>query len=204
MSERSPKITSFDQQLVEALRPDPAPENMRRRLLQTAHGVDKQRKMHRTWQAFCVAATIMLLLGSGTWAWFLNWNNHEGERFTRAAIRTYMEVQTMEFTVDDQEPVEKCMERCRQWSKKSVGFTAHLPKGFSEQTLIGGRACTMASCRAACYYFKDGRAVFVFDRTLRGLDPESKKRPLILASGIRGTAWNEDGRGYILVQPLNL
>ena len=96
------------------------------------------------------------------------------------------------------------MERCRRWSAKAVGFSAHLPKGLANQPLKGGTACIMASCRAACFFLKDGRAVYAFDRTIRGLDADSKQRPLVLASGHRATAWNEDGRGFILVEPPNL
>ncbi|HEY3399663.1 MAG TPA: hypothetical protein VGK03_03445 [Geothrix sp.] len=203
MSEKSTSTTGFDQQLINTLRPDPAPDDLRRSLLRTAKGSDTRRTTHQTWQAFGIAATIMLMLGSGAWGWFSHWNSHEGERFTRAALQTYMEVRSMDFSVDDtaQESVEQCMERCRRWSIESVGFTAHLPKDFANQPLRGGRACTMASCRAACFYLKDGRAVYVFDRTLQGLDTDSKKRPLILATGHRGTAWNEDGQGYIVVEP---
>jgi len=47
------------------------------------------------------------------------------------------------------------------------------------------------------------RAVYALDRTLKGLYDDSKKRPLILASDHRGTAWNEDGRGYLFVESPN-
>ena len=47
----------------------------------------------------------------------------------------------------------------------------------------------------------DGRAVYVFDHLLKGLDADSINRPLVVASGHRASAWNEDGRGYILIEP---
>jgi len=198
MNEKSAGATRFDQQLAEALHLSSAPEDLRHSLLRAAesHGA------RRTWHALGIAATLMLLLGSGAWGWMAHWNRHEGERFSQAALQNYMGVQRLDFIVDGsaQDSVEQCMERCKRWSIKAVGFEAHLPKGLADQPLKGGSACTMASCRVVCYYLHDGRAVYVFDRTLKGLDGHSGKRPLILASGHRASAWNEDGRGYILVE----
>ncbi len=199
MNVKSTGTTGFDQQLTDALRPGGAPEDLRRNLLRATQGYG-----HRpTWYTLGIAATLVFLLGSGAWGWMLHWNSHEGERFTQAVLQNYREVQNMDFTLDAsaQESMEQCMERCKQWSSKAVGFAAHLPKGLANHPLKGGRACPMASCRAACFYLKDGRAVYAFDRTLKGLDADSKKRSMILASGHRGTAWNEDGRAYILVEP---
>lgn len=200
MNKNSPTATGFDQQVAEALRPHPAPEDLKLNLLRAAKHHDGTR---RTGYALGIAATLILLLGSGAWGWMVRWNRQEGERFSRAALQTYMEVQRLDFTVEDsvQESVEQCMERCRRWSTKAVGFSAHLPKGLANQPLKGGSACTMASCRAACFYLKDGRAVYVFDRNLKGLDAASKNRPMILASGHKARVWNEDGRGYVLVEP---
>ncbi|MBI4912974.1 MAG: hypothetical protein HY823_09555 [Acidobacteria bacterium] len=109
----------------------------------------------------------------------------------------------LDFTVDDSagDSVEQCMERCRQWSIKAVGFSAPLPTRLADQPLKGGCACTVDSARAACYVLKDGRAVFVFDRPFKGLEADSKMRPVILASGHQASAWNENGRGYILAEP---
>lgn len=202
MNEQSTDTTRFDQQLIMALRPSPAPIDLRQGLLRAA----KSNNPRRTWYALGIAATLMLLLGSGAWSWMTHWNNHEGERLIQASVQSYMEVQNMDFKMDDatQESMEQCMERCKQWSAKAVGFSAHLPKSLANQPLKGGTACTMASCRAACFYLKDGRAVYAFDRTIRGLGADSRNRPLVLASGHRATAWNEDGRGYILVEPPSL
>jgi hypothetical protein len=192
---------SFDGQLAKALHPGVAPEDLRLNLLRVA----KNQGTHRTWHALGIAAVLMLLLGSGAWGWMAHWNHQEGERFTRAALQDFIQVQRMDFTVDAsaQESMEQCMERCRQWSAQAVGFSAQLPKSLANQPLKGGNACTMPSCRSACFLLQDGRAVYVFQHTLRGLDADSKQRPLILASGHRGTAWNEDGRGYVLVEPPN-
>jgi len=199
MNEKTTITNGFDRQLAEALRPGPAPADLRRSLLRAAEG----HRTRRNWHALGIAAGLMLLLGSGAWGWMAYWRGMEGERFTRAALQTFMEAQPMDFVVEDsaQESAEECMERCRRWSAKAVGFSAHLPKGLAGQPLKGGCACKMGSSRAACFFLKDGRAVYVFNRTLRGVDADHKKAPLLLAAGHRARAWNEDGRGYILVEP---
>ena len=145
----------------------------------------------------------MLLLGSGTWGWMAHWNHQDGARFAQAALQDFIQVQRMDFTMDasTQVSVEQCMERCRQWSAQAVGFAAHLPKSLADQPLKGGNACTMPSCRSACFLLQDGRAVYVFEHTFKGLDVGSNKRPMIIASGYRARAWNEDGRGYVLIEP---
>ena len=199
MNEKHSASISFDQQLAKALRPGHAPEDLRLNLLKAA----KNQGTHRTWYALGIAAALMLLIGSGAWGWMAHWNHQEGERYTRAALQDFIQVQRMDFTVDAsaQESMEQCMERCKQWSSQAVGFSAHLPKSLANQPLKGGNACTMPSCRSACFLLEDGRGVYVFEHSLRGLDTGSEKRPLIIASGYRATAWNEGGRGYVLVEP---
>jgi hypothetical protein len=199
MKEYQSTSISFDHQLTKALHPGDAPEDLRLNLLKAA----KTQGTHRTWHALGIAAVLMLLLGSGAWGWMAHWNQREGERFTRAALQDFIQVQRMDFTVDAsaQESMEKCMERCRQWSAQAVGFSATLPKSLADQPLKGGNACTMPSCRSACFLLQDGRAVYVFEHTLKGLDVGSNKRPMIIASGYRARAWNEDGRGYVLIEP---
>jgi hypothetical protein len=60
----------------------------------------------------------------------------------------------MDITLDDplQESVKQCMERKCRWSAKTVGISAHPPKDLMGQPLKDGTACTMPSCRAACFY----------------------------------------------------
>lgn len=195
MSEKSIGASRFDQQLAEALRPVPAPKDLRRSLLRAA----ASRGPRWSWHVLGIAATLLLLLGSGGWGWLAHRDRHEGERFTRAALQNYLEVKRMDFIVDASP--QDFAEQSHRWSAKAVGFSAPLPKDLAAQSMTGGCACKMEFCRVACYHFQDGRAVYVFDRTLKGLGADSKKRPLILASGHQASAWNEDGRGYILVEP---
>lgn len=199
MKDNQRAAIGFDRQLSLALQPTAAPEDLRRSLLNAS----KVQGMRRTWHALGIAAILMLLFGSGAWGWVVHWNHKEGERYVRAALQDFIQVQRMDFTVDAaaQESMEQCMERCRKWSSQAVGFPAHLPKSLADQPLKGGNACTMPSCRSACFMLQDGRGVYVFEHHLKGLDAGSEKRPLIIASGYRATAWNENGRGYVLIEP---
>lgn len=124
----------FDHQLTKTLRPAKAPEDLRLGLLRAA----KNQRTHRTWHALGIAAVLMLLLGSGAWGWMANWNHQQGERFARAALQDFIQVQRMDFTMDAsaQESMVQCMERCRQWSTQAVGFAAHL--GYYQQTCNEG------------------------------------------------------------------
>lgn len=195
MKDDTASTTRFDQQLKDALRPGAAPEDLRRSLLRAA----KPRRSPWAWPALAMAALLMLLLGGGTWGWLSYSRGQEGARFAQAMIRRYAEGPRMDFTVDAlaQNPAEQS----RRWAATAVGFPAELPQCLANQTMSGGCACDMEACRAACYVLRDGRAVYIFERALRGL-PSDPNRPRIIASnGHRALAWNEAGRGHILVEP---
>jgi len=185
----------FDQQLKDALRPGAAPDDLRRSLL----GAAGKRGSHWKWQALGIAALLMVFLGGGTWGWVAHWRGQEGVRLSRVAIQRYMETPHMDFIVEASGP--SSLEQSRQWSSKAVGFSALLPECLASLAVQGGCACDMDACRAACYFLRDGRAIYVFDRALRGL-PSGSDQPRRLAfEGHRAQAWNENGRGYVLVEP---
>lgn len=195
MNEKTASPTALDKQLHLALHPTAAPDDLRLSLLRVA----KRQDSRWTWQTLGIAATLMILLGGGTWGWVVRWRSQEGERFSQAAIQNYMEVQRVDFKVDANLPNPDA--QYSQWSSRTVGFSSTLPKCLTGQSLKGACACTMASCRAACYRLEDGRAIYVFERPLRGLEGDSSKPQTILAANHRAQVWNEDGRGYVLVEP---
>lgn len=195
MRENTPSPTALDKQLKLALHPTTAPDDLRLRLLRVARRQDSR----WTWQTLGIAAVLMILLGGSTWGWMVNWRNKEGERFSQAAIQNYMEVKHVDFMVDATLPDTEA--QYSQWSSRTAGFSCSLPKRLTGQVLKGACACTMASCRAVCYHLEDGRAVYIFERPLRGLGGDFGKLRTILAANHRAQAWNEDGRGYVLVEP---
>lgn len=195
MNRNTASPTGFDQQLQGALRPGAAPDDLRRSLMQAAG----KRSSPWKWQALGLAALLMVLLGGGTWGGVAHWRGQEGVRFGRAAIQKYMQSPRMDFVVDASGP--DFVEQGRQWSTKAVGFSAQMPECLAGQMVKGGCACDMDTCLAACYYLQDGRAIYIFDRTLRGL-PSGFDQPRRLAfDGHKAQAWNENGRGYVLVEP---
>ena len=195
MNEKTTSPAGFDQQLKQALRPGAAPEDLRRGLMRAA----KRRRSPWAWPALGIAALLMVLLGGGTWGWLAHWRGQEGSRVVQAALQHYVEGRRMDFTVDAL--AGNSAEQGRQWSTTAVGFPAALPECLAGQAMEGGCACDMKACRAACYFLRDGRAIYIFERTLRGL-PSDPNRPQVFASaGHRALAWNEGGRGHILVEP---
>jgi len=195
MNGNTTSTPGFDRQLKEALRPGAAPGDLRRSLLQAAGRRSKPWK----WQALGIAALVMVLLGGGLGGWMVHWRGQEGARLAQAVLERYVEGQGMDFTVDAL--AEDPAEQGRRWSTQAVGFSASLPKCLADQTMKGACACDMASCRAACYFLRDGRAVYVFDRTLRGLPADPDNPRTFASAGHRVRAWNEDGRGYVLIEP---
>lgn len=193
MTRNTPSPSDFDRQLREALRPGAAPDDLRRSLLRAAG----KRNSRWKWPALGLAALLMLLLGGGTWGWMVR--GQEGARLSRAAIQLYMEGPRMAFTAEASGPDSG--EQGRRWSAQAIGFAAALPKCLEGQALKGGCVCDMEACRAVCYYLQDGRALYIFDRTLRGLPFDADQPRRIASEGHRAQAWNENGRGYVLVEP---
>jgi len=193
MTRDTASTSGFDRQLKDALRPGAAPDDLRRSLLRAAG----RRRFLWTWPALGIAALLMVLLGGGTWGWMVR--GQEGARLSRAAIRMFMEAPGMAFTAEASDLDSG--EQGRRWSAQAAGFSAALPKCLAGQAMKGGCVCDMEACRAVCYYLQDGRAIYVFDHTLRGLpfDPAQPRR--LASEGHRAQAWNENGRGYVLVEP---
>ncbi len=195
MNEKPTSATAFEKDLRLVLHPTTAPDDLRVSLLRAARRQDSP----WSWRAIGLAATLLILLGGGSWGWLVRWRSLEAERISRAAIQSYMEVQRVDFKVDPTLPNPE--EHYSQWSSRAVGFDSRLPVCLTGQSLKGVCACTMASCRAACYRLEDGRAIYVFERPLGGLEDDSGKARTIFAANHRALAWNEGGHGYVLIEP---
>lgn len=189
-------MTTFDQQITLALRPEAAPDGLREALLAAA----RTRKAARRGPQIWAAAGLMALLGAGSFLWLRREGGAEGSRFAQAALRNHMEVQRLDFVATSGDP-SSCLGQChcRAWSPGAVGFCAELPALLADQPLKGGRACRVAGRRVAFYLLQDGRAVYVFDRPFRDLAPAPNPAPMAVAGGLQARAWNEGNLGYVLV-----
>lgn len=195
MSERMPP---FERALAEALAPGRAPAGLRGELLAAAKRVDRRR---RTGLAF--AAGFILMLAAGSLLALLLLLPSADSRMAREALVHFMSAKELDFQgapprlAKDQSSEDPCA--C--WSKRALGYAAGLPEGLSGCAIQGGRACRVGGRPAACYLLEQGRGLYVFERPFRQ-DAEAADRPLVVAAGFQARAWNEGGRGYVIVEPL--
>lgn len=179
--------------LTRAMAPEPAPELLRKALLQEARRRDA-RTRRRSW-LFAAAAAAAILLVGGSGGFFLYSRSQGGAAHTaREALRNYMEVKSLEFQGQD-----SCPEACTAWSMAKLGFECPLPSACAESKVVGGRACKVGGLGVAHFLLEDGRALYVFRDPLKG-GAAVPGAPLAVAGGFQAKAWNEQGRGYVLVE----
>lgn len=187
-----PTRTNLDQALREALAPEPAPAYLRESLLAEAGRQDRGQR-RSPWFARLAAAAVLVVLTGGS-AYLLVPKPPPGPAHTaQEALRNYMEVHGLEF---QGEPA--CGEACHRWSKAKLGFDAPLPAICADFKVVGGRACRVDDRPVAHFLLSDGRALYVFQKPLRG-GADEPGSPLAVAGGLQARAWNEQGRGYVLV-----
>lgn len=188
----------FDQALIEALAPGLAPAGLRRELLAAAKRSDHRR---RTWLA--LAAGFLLMLASGSVLALLLLLPPADSRMAREALTHFMSAKELDFQGSPPRPAagQPAEDPCACWSQKALGYAAGLPEGMSGCTIQGGRACRVGGRPAACYLLEEGRGLYVFERPFRQ-GAEDAARPMVVAAGFQARAWNEGGRGYVIVQPL--
>lgn len=190
MTKRMP----LDQALKETLAPEPAPSDLREGLLSRARAQDAG-KRRSPWMLRTAAAALLLAL-SGTGAYLLLPKGpKEPANIAEKALRNFMDVHGLDF----QSP-EACSEACGRWSKARLGFEAPLPALCAQARVVGGRACKVDGRPVAHFLLSDGRALYVFENP----HPEGASgpgTPLAVAGGLQARAWNEQGRGYVMVEP---
>ena len=184
---------AFERQLRAALRPTPAPADLQEALLRGRRPVAGWRRWSGLAALLCLA-----LLGGVVFIRQHSGGGRQGARLLQAALQHRLEPAGLEFipvAAGDGSNSPQC--QCRTWSQQALGFPAELPALLSEQDLKGGRACSMAGERAACYILLDGRTLYVLPRPIPGLG----HGPVARAGDLEARAWNEGERGYILVGP---
>ena len=188
----------FEDALAAALAPGQAPARLRRELLAAAKRVDHRR---RTWLAFAAGFTLMLV--SGSLVALLLLLPPADSRMAREALTHFMSAKELDFHGAPPRPAkaQSSEDPCACWSQNALGYAAGLPEGMSGCAIQGGRACRVGGRPAACYLLEKGRGLYVFERPFRQ-GVEDSTRPMVVAAGFQARAWNEGGRGYVIVEPL--
>lgn len=190
----TPGRPTLDDSLQRTLQPEPAPGELRERLLREARRRDRPHFARHRW----LGAAALVLLAAGVGWGLLGSGAPTGPRLAQAALSEFVEGHALDF---QGAPGHPCSEpSCRAWSKTALGFEAPLPKEAADCPLQGGRACRVRGLRAACYLLKDGRSVFVFEKPIPklGSDPRTV---LAVGAGFQARAWNEGGVGLVMVEP---
>lgn len=179
--------------LHQAMAPQPAPESLATTLAAAARRQDQgtPRFHPRRWLA---AAAVVALLAGGS-AVVVRMRPAGPVRTAQGALRNYMEIHGLEF-----QGREVCADTCGRWSKARLGFEAPLPSACSGQPMRGGRACEVEGRPVAHYLLEDGRALYVFRDPIPGGEPRPG-RALAVGAGLQAKAWNEEGRGYVMLEP---
>lgn len=184
--------------LRDALRPTSAPEGLRQRLLVEAQRQDAGRRF--SFRPYLAAAALLLTLGSGI---YLGRGLRSGPPVAAAALpdlleatsKNYRTIQGLDFAGGE------CTDKaCGLWALQRVGFTAPLPACMGTAPMAGGRSCAVQGRPVAHYAFQDGRAVYVFSGPLEGCGT-SPGAPRQVEGPYLARAWNEGGRGYVLLEP---
>ncbi len=194
-----PLHTPFDDALRMALRPGPAPEELREGLMAAARTFDRTRR-HRRIARHAIAALLLLGLGGSGFTWLRARQLPSGAEASRAALTDFMGAHTLAFQGPAEVDSRPGKDACTQWSERHVGFAAPLPAACTMDEVVGGRPCTLLGRRVAHYLLTSDRALYVFPRPLSGCG-ETPMPTRAIAATFEAQAWNEQGRGYVMVGP---
>ena len=186
----------LDPALAQALAPEPAPQFLRNALLAEARRRDAKR---RNRSRFLAAAASFILLASGAAGGYVVYSRSRpgASHSARLALQNFMEAHSLEFQGQD-----ACAKACTTWSKSKLGFECPLPAACSGMRIVGGRASKLGGTAVAHFLLEGGRSLYVFREPLKGGMP-APGAPLAMAGGFQAKAWNEQGRGYVMVEQPN-
>ncbi len=188
----------LDDALREALRGEKASVDLRQRLLAEARKRDGGRAF--SFRPFLAAAAVLITVGTGV---FLGRGLRQGPpvaaanlpELLQATSQNFRTIKALDFAGRD------CTGKgCGTWALRRVGFTAPIPACLDEAGMAGGRSCAVQGRKVAHYAFLDGRALYVFSGPIEGCGgPPGSPRPV--DGRLMARAWNEGGRGYVLLEP---
>jgi hypothetical protein len=185
---------TLEDALRQVLRYPRAPQDLVEALRAQARGRDRHARIRVRW---ALAAALLLLLGAG-WGWLGLRGQLEGPSLVQAVLEDFMSASPLSFQGSPPHSAGGDPSRC--WSRRCAGFEATLPRSCPVGEVRGGRICRLRGMRVACYLLQGGRSLYVFPVPIRGAGG-ALERPLAVAAGFQASAWNEEGKGYVLVAP---
>ena len=189
----------LDDALREALRGEKAPVDLRQRLLAEARKRDGGRTSF-TFRPLLVAAAMLVTVGAGM---YLGRGLRSGPPVASAALPGLLQATSQNFrTIKGLDFAGRdCTDKaCGIWALHRVGFTAPIPACVNEAGMVGGRSCAVQGRKVAHYAFRDGRALYVFSGPLEGCGATPGVAQPV-GGQLMARAWNEGGRGYVLLEP---
>lgn len=200
--EQHPNSNPLEEAISQAFS-DPAPQDLRAVLLEQAQRVDRMDRedrphpwVQRHWMLATASFLLAISLGS-----FLHFHGATAvnARLAKAAMNDFAKAQTLDFEGQPQVALNGAPDSCCAWSQSRLGFTAPLPSLAVGCPLKGGRACVIEGRSAASYVLEDGRCIVVMETPIRGAG-DSPGSVLASVSGFQARAWNEKGRGILLIE----
>ncbi len=181
---------SFDDQLRQALAPAPAPAALRDALRASRPTAGRRAA---PWLA--AAATFLLVAGG---LWFGQRPRLEpgpAREVAGQALSNFLSVHTLDF----QGAPPGASTDCGSWCLQRAGFSAPLPSCTVPAEVEGGRVCAVGRTPVGHYLLKGGRGLYVFAKPFENGSARPSP-PLAVAAGLQARAWNENGRGYVLIE----
>ncbi|MFN8010399.1 MAG: hypothetical protein U0P81_03245 [Holophagaceae bacterium] len=188
----NPSHPSFDDQLRGVLAPAAAPGALRASVLAA------RQPLGRRAAPWLAAAATLLLAAGGVWL---------GQRprlspgpardVAGQALTNFLSVHTLDF----QGAPPAAAGDCGSWCLQRTGFSAPLPSCTAPSEVEGGRACAVGRTPVGHYLLKGGRGLYVFARPFENCGGLPSP-PLAVAAGLQARAWNENGRGYVMIETI--
>lgn len=186
---------ALEDALRQALHAPAAPADLREGLLAAARSQDRARAARRTRHAVQVglAAAMVLALGVGG-TWLKVRTGGGSAAVAQEVLRDFMAVHALEAdgaSGPEGHELGACSMGC-------PGDGASLPNACAREDVRGRRGCRLKGMSATCYLLRDGRSLYVFPRPIQGAGT-LQGQPLAVVANYQAKAWNEDGRGYVMV-----
>jgi hypothetical protein len=181
----------FDDQLRLALAPAPAPPALREAILAVRQPLGRRAA---PWLG--LAATLLLTAG-GLWFGQASRAAAPPREIASQALNNFLTVHGLDFLGAP----PSASGDCGSWCQERAGFTAPLPNCTNPSEIEGGRVCAVGRTPVGHYLLKGGRGLYVFAKPFENCGAMPSP-PLAVAAGLQARAWNENGRGYVMIEAM--